>query len=639
MDCSHDNTTISGVTSFAYSSKSDENNENSLNCLLGVTYLKLDFGDGCDATETVNEIVKEKCLGNTTCSVTLQTPPLKANCTQELKSKSKFYYFSYNCYDQYLNLPNDNKISRTSMAYIIVILDIASMLCLLISIFIIQAGIRRLDVNYRKHNTLISNFTLHLTGVDIPYSLRHDELADIIAHFKSVLSHETEKSKNFISPLLVSNYISDNKDMSKVQSEINNKIASKIIFYEINYPKLNASKLDDVIKLNSLIIKRDSLIVKIKSLEKALGVSQIQEYNSENLVSNNLLNNGIIQETSNFDSKTKTIKQANSNKQYVKLQKYTDELIKTDDKIKDTERRIADLSFTGELNTIKELYLTTRNQNLARMYKNLYKKTRCDRCCLIFCCQGSKIKHLYFKDRWLNIKLARDEPSNIKWENVTYPSWKRFFRKLLAYTVSFILIIASFGIIIGGKFAQEELSKDFNINLDCSQTKVELSDVKLEYENTLLSSKEKVETYCYCWNSLVDDGYEKTKNFSFLSEKNSTLIYPCQDWLDAYIKLYSLNIGTIIIVPLINSLIYVVLRSVTKFERNKTLSEDMISNFFKIFSMQSINMGIVILLVNIKVNSIKDEIPKFPILTGNYKDFDPVWFFYVGSVIVSLYLK
>ena len=62
----------------------------------------------------------------------------------------------------------------------------------------------------------------------------------------------------------------------------------------------------------------------------------------------------------------------------------------------------------------------------------------------------------------------------------------------------------------------------------------------------------------------------------------------------------------------------------------------MTSNFIKMFLMQTINTAFVILLVNTKVKVVKEDIPRFPILTGLYDDFDPGWFYTVGSVLVSI---
>lgn len=687
MSCLNYNSTISGVTSFAYSNELSENSENTYSCLEGVTYLSLSFTDGCDATTYVSDLVTKNCVGNNTCSLSIPGSELSANCTEEMKTKSSSYYFSYNCYDKYIDLPSDKTLNRTTMAYIVVIIDIVSMICFLCCIFIIYVGINRLSNRYYNENIVISNFTLHLTDVKIPYRTRYEELSQLLSHFKYILIKHIEDNNNMISPITITNYYDDNYNLRDLAEKLSKEIVSKVIFYEINFPKLNASKLDDVIGLNSLFVKKEGLLAKIRLNEKLISKERLEILNrlhdeviadtmnnkksrdklnkmssnkqlnalvfsisksrslknSTELNNNNIaINNNINAVNNNLNTKFNDDNYNNFNHSFASsssimsqpellLLKYRSKLNLLKYRIEEKEKAIRDLTHSGELNTIKEVYLTARNQNIARLFYRIYSKSKCDRFWIICCCQKYKIKHLYYKNNWLNLKFARDEPSNIKWQNVAYSSCLRFLRSAFSYLISFILIIVSFAIIIGGKYAQATLYEDYNLNLDCSTITATTDNLISEYQDKSLVTKEKTYTYCFCYNYFYDNGYSSTNDFTILTD-----VYPCKDWLSAYIKMTALNILTIILVPLINNIIFLVLRAITNFERNKTLSNDMLSNFFKIFIMQTINTGIVILLVNIKNASVKRNIPDFPILTGNYDDFNPNWFFYVGSLLVSI---
>lgn len=50
--------------------------------------------------------------------------------------------------------------------------------------------------------------------------------------------------------------------------------------------------------------------------------------------------------------------------------------------------------------------------------------------------------------------------------------------------------------------------------------------------------------------------------------------------------------------------------------------------------MQLINTGIIIILVNANVKSVKDWSPNFPFFTGKYNDFEPDWYSDVGTTII-----
>lgn len=72
---------------------------------------------------------------------------------------------------------------------------------------------------------------------------------------------------------------------------------------------------------------------------------------------------------------------------------------------------------------------------------------------LLCCCmKQSKIKS-YEKKFTLNVEKA-PEPEDVIWENLQFNSKHRFFRKLMVYLISLVLIAISFGIIVGLNYGQ-----------------------------------------------------------------------------------------------------------------------------------------------------------------------------------------
>lgn len=88
-----------------------------------------------------------------------------------------------------------------------------------------------------------------------------------------------------------------------------------------------------------------------------------------------------------------------------------------------------------------------------------------------------------------------------------------------------------------------------------------------------------------------------------------------------------------ITIPVLNAIITIILSYLTKTEKNKNLTSDKSSNMIKIFIGQFVNTGLMLLLVNTRIEAIKSWNAAFPILNGNYNDFDSGWFKNVGCTI------
>jgi hypothetical protein len=75
-----------------------------------------------------------------------------------------------------------------------------------------------------------------------------------------------------------------------------------------------------------------------------------------------------------------------------------------------------------------------------------------------------------------------------------------------------------------------------------------------EFEDDSITSREKVVTYCFCKDKLFSKDFNTVKDFAF-----SDGVKPCYDWVGYFIKFYSISIGIIILIPVINALIIVLL--------------------------------------------------------------------------------
>jgi len=299
---------------------------------------------------------------------------------------------------------------------------------------------------------------------------------------------------------------------------------------------------------------------------------------------------------------------------------------KVENKIHEVDEDIKVCS--SDLRVIDDLYITFTNQHLASVFAQEYSMTAFTRFFMICCCRKDEIEHLYWKGEWMDVRAFPDEPSNLKWQNIPYSGCRRFARICLSVLIAIVVVLFSFGIVIGGKYVQNREDKVFNSDVDCSF--VDYSNTTLilnEYNNPNVANINKIMTYCFCKDYLYTNGPVAANDYTINNIKL------CKTWVESYVQSYAINIGIIVAIPVINSILVMIFRALTEFERNKTVSFDKMSNIWKIFIMQMINTGLILLLVNADVKAVYQKYPDFPLFTGKYQDLTPQWYYDIGSTI------
>ena len=101
---------------------------------------------------------------------------------------------------------------------------------------------------------------------------------------------------------------------------------------------------------------------------------------------------------------------------------------KLGEKIADSQKKLIrikeELAEEGEVDSVNDIYVTFRSPKIAKDIRTAYSKSKCRRCCIICFCRKKTIENYYYKNKWLKIEQAKDEPSNINWRNVTYNKCK-----------------------------------------------------------------------------------------------------------------------------------------------------------------------------------------------------------------------
>ena len=88
---------------------------------------------GCfNAKTSLIEELAKNCLNHQTCTLNFNYTNFTNDCnTNDLRSN---IYFSYQCFQEYIKLPMNSQIDRTNFGFIVVFIDIASMLTLILTV-------------------------------------------------------------------------------------------------------------------------------------------------------------------------------------------------------------------------------------------------------------------------------------------------------------------------------------------------------------------------------------------------------------------------------------------------------------------------------------------------------------------------
>ncbi|CAI2368472.1 unnamed protein product [Moneuplotes crassus] len=202
---------------------------------------------------------------------------------------------------------------------------------------------------------------------------------------------------------------------------------------------------------------------------------------------------------------------------------------------------------------------------------------------------------------------------------------QRCLRISLIAFVSFLLMIATFIIIVFSRSVEHSLRDDYGSG-SCPKFDIDQEDA---LQDQLKESKERSGLmHCYCVQQFDDKGYD-VRNIEFSNGNHY-----CNDWVVKYSLNNAMIWGVVFMISLINVYLKVILRIISVHERRHDKTDLVISNTFKMFFVQFFNTAIIILIVNANIKFM----PSWsPIFNGEYKDFTTDWYRQIGvSIILTM---
>lgn len=177
-------------------------------------------------------------------------------------------------------------------------------------------------------------------------------------------------------------------------------------------------------------------------------------------------------------------------------------------------------------------------------------------------------------------------------------------------------------IVIYSRDYQSSVSSEYG-NTICPSTSVSKSDA---YYDQLKDKSERTGLmHCYCVQEYKHKGFDITK-ITFDNGKHY-----CRSWLWDYSINTLIVWCMVVVISMINVMLKVALRIISGYEKRHDKTDLVISNTYKMFIVQFINTGILILIVNAQISGVPGWLP---ILNGDYDDFSTGWYKQVGVAII-----
>ena len=359
--------------------------------------------------------------------------------------------FIYSCISDYnhkktkdIDTNLEKKLKRD-----IIIITIITIIILVIFYILFKKAISRDKKAFQKNKIFINNYTLVLHNLKINSEDYNQEMSDLIAFINNTI----QKYKHlFIS--YQSNY-KEITDLNIFDISISIVNAKKIKTFE-KIKKLKG-KIDDIFNDNESIKQKvknnirglyrsmHNIYANLSDKEK-IDKKKDKENQDNQEYKGNQDNNKNQEKIDDKDNEDNIIEENNllEFEEGYNLEKQI-KLGKNKTLINENINRITvDISKLHKecnLNNYADIYITFRNQLIPTLLYDIYNKNKFIRFFYYLFCQGETLRKYYYKNQWLNFYLAKENPSDIKWENCYVTSCKKFGKRLLSIIISTIFII------------------------------------------------------------------------------------------------------------------------------------------------------------------------------------------------------
>lgn len=214
----------------------------------------------------------------------------------------------------------------------------------------------------------------------------------------------------------------------------------------------------------------------------------------------------------------------------------------------------------------------------------------------------------------LQVKPASN-PGDILWENLEYSAFDKFKVRALAFMLTSMFILLSFGVIFGIK----AYFGSFPSDSDCKYKKIEDSMTIDEAKTTLIKEQD---IDCFCMRQSLDDLLHDSQYSNF-----------CKKYVQHLTENMLIKLSSGVCIVLINSLLKFFINKISKYEKFSHLTKKRLHILSRIFLMLFFNTALTTLMANARIYG-KD----LGITKGKYDDLNREWYSDIGGTITMTML-
>lgn len=138
--------------------------------------------------------------------------------------------------------------------------------------------------------------------------------------------------------------------------------------------------------------------------------------------------------------------------------------------------------------------------------------------------------------------------------------------------------------------------------------------------------------HCFCLSIYNKEGSVSSTLPLFQAIDPKIQLNPCEDWLWVYQNSFYLTIITGAMVGALNGICVAIFENIAPLEKCLTFPKQDMGIFQRVGLIQFMNLGCLFIFSDFSLGVPKEEMP-VPLLAGNYRDFDTLWFSDIGAKV------
>ena len=189
-----------------------------------------------------------------------------------------------------------------------------------------------------------------------------------------------------------------------------------------------------------------------------------------------------------------------------------------------------------------------------------------------------------------------------------------------------IILGITFAVLLVLKMRSDSLKAAGALNTQCPVAPIEIADVYADHLKPEGQRQGFMHCFCLAWH--LSEGEVSGALASFQTVEPQLAENPCDGWLEAYQANGSLTMTTGVLIGAMNCLVCILFDWLAPFDKCHTFTGQDRATVSRIIVVQFFNLSAVFLLAEFSVGG-----GGGPVLGGDHRDFDTLWFYHVGVKI------